>query len=105
MPGKRSLIFTRKRRGQAMKVIMKSLIVLMAALLMAGCIGLSFTEKKYETNRHVSLGTELIELRTAYDEGLLSEKEYETARQDILKQDKPEETDKPAEKEEKEEQH
>lgn len=84
-----------------MKGLSRSVLAAVTALLLSGCIGLSFTEKKYETNRHVSLGKELIDLRTAYDEGLLNDEEYEAARQEILTMDKREETEKSANKKEK----
>jgi hypothetical protein len=84
-----------------MKGISRSVSATVAALLLSGCIGLSFTEKKHETNRHVSIGKELIDLRTAYDEGLLNDEEYKAVRQQILKTDKMEETEKSANQKEK----
>lgn len=84
-----------------MKNVTKSLLVLATTLLLTGCIGLSFTEKKYETNRHISIGQELIDLRTAYDENLINDEEYEAARQEILKRREPEATDGPVNKENK----
>lgn len=72
---------------------MKILRVFMAGLVIAlatgigGCCGGGGSDVKTENkNITTTLGTELQDLKDAYDRGIISEKEYKEAKEKILKQ-------------------
>lgn len=61
------------------------------ALLLNGCLGLSVgggkkntTENKSETY-NVTLGQQLIDLQRAYEEGIITKKEYERQKKKLLR--------------------
>lgn len=67
---------------------MNALRVLVFALsiaVLAGCWGGGADVRNSNTNRSTTVGQELIDLQRAYDQGLISEREYERARRRILK--------------------
>ena len=81
--------------------ISASIMAVVTALLLAGCIGLSFKEEELITNRHVSVGQELLDLHAAREKNIISDAEYEEARQEILNRENPPEPDNTAEEEKK----
>ena len=52
---------------------------------LAGCWGGGADVRNSNINRSTTVGQELIDLQRAYDQGLISEREYERARRRILK--------------------
>jgi hypothetical protein len=59
------------------------LSLLMATL--AGCWGGGADVRNSNTSRSTTVGQELIDLQRAYDQGLMSEREYDRARKRILR--------------------
>ena len=53
------------------------------ALLMCGCLGGGATVKTSTTS--VSIGQQLIDLQSSYKSGAMNEKQYENARQNLIK--------------------
>jgi hypothetical protein len=62
-----------------------ALLILLGAFLSGCCSGGGSSQVKAETTA-TTLGTELQDLKDAYDKGIISEKEYEAAREKIIKQ-------------------
>ena len=50
--------------------------------LLIGCGG---TTTKVENTSNQTMGQELLDLKKAYDEGVITEKEYERAKKDIMR--------------------
>ncbi|MDF7825900.1 SHOCT domain-containing protein [Pontiellaceae bacterium B12227] len=67
-----------------MKNILKLSMVLLTTLTMTGCMGALFNRISLTQNRHITIGQELIDLKEAYDKGIISESEYTTTRDNIL---------------------
>jgi len=74
------------------KILLNISIALAATLLFSGCFSLRLgggsskkmtTENKTETT-NVTLGQQLIDLKKAYDAGLISEREYNSQRKKLL---------------------
>ena len=55
-----------------------------AAILLSGCAGAAFNSIRLSQNRYVTSGQELIDLKTAHDEGVINGPEYEQAKKDVL---------------------
>lgn len=69
------------------KVFLTSVAIIFAAGIAGCCLGGSGSTVKTE-NKSISttLGSELKDLKDAYDQGIISESEYNKAREKILKQ-------------------
>lgn len=60
---------------------MKKTIICLAIVALAGCAtGNGVT---YENNRHTTIGQELIDLKNAYDQKIITADEYDKLKQDI----------------------
>lgn len=59
-------------------------LVALALPLFAGCAGDGGDARLANTAFSQTMGQELRDLKAAYDDGLISEREYERARKDIL---------------------
>ena len=60
----------------------KALMLCTAAIcvaLMSGCAGAAFNRIQLETVRNVSVGQELMDLKTAHEKGIISDTEYAQA--------------------------
>ena len=62
-----------------------------AALLLSGCAGAAFNRLSVTQNRYVTAGQELIDLKTAHEEGVINDTEYAQAKRDVLNSIKPSE--------------
>lgn len=60
-------------------------LVIMYGLLLTGCGGGGADVKTSTTTTTTTLGQELLDLKKARDQGVITDKEYETMRQDIMK--------------------
>ena len=73
-----------------MKILFISISTALAVLL-SGCLGLSIGGGKKTTNEHktetydVTLGQQLVDLKKAYDNGVISKREYNEQRKKLLK--------------------
>ena len=67
------------------RTFLMGLVILLAANL-GGCCSGGSEVKTENKNISTTLGGELKDLRDAYDQGILSEKEYNAAREKLLKQ-------------------
>lgn len=54
-------------------------------VILAGCWGGGADVRNSNSNRSTTVGQELIDLQKAYDQGLISEREYERTRKRILR--------------------
>jgi hypothetical protein len=61
-------------------------MALMALVGLGGCCGGGTTVKDQSTTTTTTLGDELKDLKEAYDKGIISEKEYNTSKERIIKQ-------------------
>lgn len=52
----------------------------------AGCCGGGSSSKSETTNYSTTLGQELTDLQKAYDEGVITEKQYQEAKEKLLKE-------------------
>lgn len=61
--------------------------ILVSALLvaLAGCWGGGADVRNSNSNRSTTVGQELIDLQKAFDQGLISEREYQRTRRQILR--------------------
>lgn len=68
-------------------VILLCIISLSSSLAACGCLGggSGGDAKVQTTTKTTTMGQDLIDLKKAHDEGVLSDKEYEKAREKILK--------------------
>ena len=60
-----------------------------AAILLSGCAGAAFNRLTVTQNRYVTAGQELIDLKTAHEEGVINDTEYAQAKRDVLGSIKP----------------
>jgi hypothetical protein len=67
-----------------MKKIINGMLVAVTALVVSGCAGAAFNKIELVMNRNVTVGQELLDLKTAHDEGIISDSEYIQAKKDIL---------------------
>lgn len=70
------------------KLIRTSLVGMMIILAvgLGGCCGGGSTVKNESTTTTTTLGDELKALKDAYDQGIISEKEYNASKEKIIKQ-------------------
>jgi hypothetical protein len=61
-------------------------MMIMLAIGLGGCCGGGSTVKNESTTTTTTLGDELKALKDAYDQGIISEKEYNTSKERIIKQ-------------------
>ena len=61
-------------------------MMMMLAIGLGGCCGGGSTVKNESTTTTTTLGDELKALKDAYDQGIISEKEYNTSKERIIKQ-------------------
>ena len=64
---------------------MKKISILLLMFFITSC-SLLDVESSDVTNNYTTVGQELIDLKKAYDEGALTEEEYNKLRQEILNQ-------------------
>ncbi len=71
-----------------MKVLKACLLGMMIILTVSlgGCCGGGSTVKNESTTTTTTLGDELKALKDAYDQGIISEKEYNESKEKIIKQ-------------------
>jgi uncharacterized membrane protein len=71
-----------------MRVLKSCLLGMMIILTVSlgGCCGGGSTVKNESTTTTTTLGDELKALRDAYDQGIISEKEYNESKEKIIKQ-------------------
>ena len=62
---------------------MKKISILLLMFIITSCSFLD-VESSDVTNNYTTVGQELIDLKKAYDEGALSEEEYNKLRQELL---------------------
>lgn len=67
-----------------MKKILQYSLTALAIALLSGCAGAAFNRIQVSTVRNVSVGEELIKLQEAHEKGILSDEEYEQAKQSTL---------------------
>ena len=65
----------------------KTLAILIVGLCLFGSllIGCGGSTTKVETASSQTMGQELLDLKKAYDEGVITEREYERAKKDIMR--------------------
>ena len=62
-----------------------NLIALSAiALILSGCAGAAFNRIDFTLNHNISIGQELIDLKTAHEEGIINDSEYAEAKKNML---------------------
>ncbi len=61
-------------------------MMMMLAIGLGGCCGGGSTVKNESTTTTTTLGDELKALKDAYDQGIISETEYNTSKERIIKQ-------------------
>ena len=61
-------------------------MMMMLAIGLGGCCGGGSTVKNESTTTTTTLGDELKALKDAYDQGIITEKEYNTSKERIIKQ-------------------
>lgn len=69
--------------ARAGRLVSAALLSLLMATL-AGCWGGGADVRNSNTNRSTTVGQELIDLQRAYDQGLMTEREYNRARRRVL---------------------
>jgi uncharacterized membrane protein len=73
-----------KRMKVCKALLMGMMIIVMVSL--SGCCGGGSTVKNQSTTTTTTLGDELKALKDAYDQGIISEKEYNESKDRIIKQ-------------------
>jgi hypothetical protein len=68
-----------------LKIVFIGLLIVFAAGL-TGCCGGGSTTKNETKTTTTTLGDELKDLKDAYDQGIISEKEYNASKEKIIKQ-------------------
>lgn len=67
-----------------MKIILNTLAALSAVALLSGCAGAAFNRVDITANRHITIGQELMDLKTAHEKGIISDTEYMETKKQIL---------------------
>ncbi len=67
-----------------MKTALNTVITVLAAVLLSGCAGAAFNRLNLTVSRNITVGQELLDLKTAHEEGVISDTEYMKAKKDIL---------------------
>jgi hypothetical protein len=70
---------------RAFRIVFMGLLIVFAAAL-TGCCGGGSTVKNESKTTTTTLGDELKDLKDAYDKGIISEKEYNQSKENIIKQ-------------------
>ena len=67
-----------------MKILRNLLAAGMAVTLLTGCAGAAFNRVNMTVSRNITIGQELIDLKTAHEQGIISDTEYAEAKQNVL---------------------
>ena len=67
-----------------MKAVPQLVLVALMATLMTGCMGALFNRVNLTSNRHITIGQELIDLQKAHEAGIISDTEYAEAKRQVL---------------------
>ena len=67
-----------------MNILRNLLAATMAATLLTGCAGAAFNRVNMTVSRNITIGQELIDLKTAHEEGIINDTEYAEAKQNVL---------------------
>ena len=62
----------------------QKIIVLMLALLIISCGSFNEGQAELHINKNISTGQELLDLKAALDEGIITEEEFDKLRDDII---------------------
>jgi hypothetical protein len=62
---------------------MKNIILILSVIALGGCA--IANDLQLENSRHTTIGQELIDLKKAYDENIITAEEYDMLKQDIKK--------------------
>ena len=62
----------------------QKIIVLMLASLIVGCGSFNEGQAELHINKNISTGQELLDLKAALDEGIITKKEFDKLREDII---------------------
>lgn len=68
-----------------MKSLIHFTITAMTALLLSSCMGGLVNRVNMTYNRHITIGQELMDLQKAHEAGVLTNEEYEEAKETVLK--------------------
>jgi hypothetical protein len=72
------------REESMMKLLRNLLAAAMAAALLSGCAGAAFNRVDMTVSRNITVGQELIDLKTAHEKGIINDSEYAAAKQNVL---------------------
>lgn len=67
-----------------MKKALNTVAALAAITLLSGCAGAAFNRVSLTANRHITIGQELMDLKTAHEKGIISDTEYMETKKQIL---------------------
>ena len=67
-----------------MKKVLNILSAAAAVALLSGCAGAAFNKVEITANRHITIGQELMDLKTAHEKGIISDTEYMETKKQIL---------------------
>lgn len=67
-----------------MKKLLFSFFAVCTIALLSGCAGAAFNRVNMNMHRNISFGQELIDLKTAHEEGVINDTEYANAKKSIL---------------------
>jgi uncharacterized membrane protein len=68
-----------------MKLVLRIVVAFMLIAIAAGLYGCGGGGAKVQTESSVTLGQELMDLDKAYEKGLISEKDYNKTRKELIK--------------------
>ncbi len=67
-----------------MKILRSLLAAAMAVTLLTGCAAAAFNRVDMTVSRNITVGQELLDLKTAHEEGIFNDTEYAEAKQNVL---------------------
>lgn len=67
-----------------MKMLPSMCAAVLLAALLSGCAGAAFNRVNLTLNRNISVGQELMDLKTAHEKGIINDSEYARAKKDLL---------------------
>ena len=67
-----------------MKKVIHLLAAATAVTLLSGCAGAAFNRIEITANRHITIGQELMDLKTAHEKGIISDTEYMETKKQVL---------------------
>ena len=67
-----------------MKKLINLSVTILIAVALSGCAGAAFNKFDLTLNRNITVGQELLDLKVAHEEGVLSDTEYMEAKKNIL---------------------